>query len=279
MVAQTIQLPNIRQMIIPDPGYIMCDCDLAQADAQVVAWEANDDELKYIFKNGLDLHLANAAAIFKLPFGLEELHDPVFVDMAKEKYKKFRDRSKAGVHATNYGASAFTLAVALGITKKEAEKFIDDWFTAHPGIADWHLKVENDLQTKRMVTNQFGNRKLFFGRLDNAFPEALAWIPQSTVALIISHAMLNTAREVPECQMLFQVHDSLIFQLPYRTYRRSLRAMENCFKVVVPYEDELIIPAGPAVSRKSWGDVKDCGWDGKWADPKIAELARTGTVI
>ena len=46
MVAQSIPLPNIRKIFIPDPVYILIDSDLAGADAQVVAWEADDEDLK-----------------------------------------------------------------------------------------------------------------------------------------------------------------------------------------------------------------------------------------
>ena len=64
VVAQTISLPNIRKFFIPDPGMIIAECDLSGADAQVVAWEAGDEELKTAFRQGLKIHIKNCRDMF-----------------------------------------------------------------------------------------------------------------------------------------------------------------------------------------------------------------------
>ncbi len=249
MVAQTITLPNIKRIFIPDPGYFICEADLAQADAQVVAWEADDTALKEIFLDeDADLHDENAKAIYG------------------RTNKSLRQKAKAGVHAINYYVKARTLALTLGCTIKEADAFIDTWFTAHPSIYDWQQRIDHALQTERTVTNRFGNRRVYFGRINRALPEALAWIPQSTVALVINRAWkaiedLND----PDIQVLLQVHDSLVFQVKQRTFRRKLEGIEEAFKVVVPYDDPLIIPAGLSYSDKSWGDCAKSDWQGNLA--------------
>lgn len=246
MVAQTIALPNIKRIFIPDPGYFICDSDLAQADAQVVAWEANDTALKEIFQDeDKDLHDSNAQDIYGRTSPL------------------LRQKAKAGVHAVNYDVKARTLALTLGCTIKEAEDFIDTWFTAHPGILDWKQRIDHALQTKRTITNRFGNRRVYFGRVERALPEALAWIPQSTVALVINRAW-RAIEELndPDIQVLLQVHDSLVFQVKQRTFRRKLAAIEEAFKVTIPYDDPLVIPAGLAYSDKSWGDCVKSDWQG-----------------
>ena len=246
MVAQTITLPNIRRIFIPDPGYFICDTDLAQADAQVVAWEADDEVLKEIFRDpDADLHSLNALELFGRSDGI------------------YRRRAKAGVHAVNYDVKPYTLAITLGITRKEAEAFIDTWFTAHPKIYEWRERIEYDLQTKRIITNRFGNRKIFFGRIERALGEALAWIPQSTVALVINRAWLNVENlHDPDIQVLLQVHDNLVYQVKKRTFRLKLPALEEAFKIIVPYDDPLIIPAGLKYSDKSWGDCVESDWQG-----------------
>ena len=60
----SITLPNIRKLFIPDPGYTIFDADLSGADAQVVAWEVNDNDLKQAFRLGLDIHSHNAEALW-----------------------------------------------------------------------------------------------------------------------------------------------------------------------------------------------------------------------
>lgn len=250
MVAQTIALPNVKKIFLPDPGFFICDSDLAQADAQVVAWEADDEALKAIFRDPeADLHNANAQDIFGKTGGI------------------WRQRAKTGVHAVDYDVKARTLAVALGVTLKEAEDFIDRWFTAHPRIYDWQQRVRTQLHTTRTIYNKFGNRKVFFGRIDRALPEALAWIPQSTVALVINRAWLNIENlNEPDIQVLLQVHDSLVYQVKALTFRRQLPLLEEAFKVVVPYKDPLIIPAGLAYANTSWGDCRDSDWQGNFLE-------------
>lgn len=257
MVAKTIALPNIKRIFQPDPGYFICDSDLAQADAQVVAWDADDKPLKDFFKAAkddpsLDLHGSNAADIFGGPPTKDNPH---------------RAAAKAGVHAVNYDVRARTLATTLGVTVRDAEAFIDSWFSKHPAIYDWKERLRIQLQTERIISNQFGNRKVFFGRIDRALPQALAWIPQSTVALVINRAW-RSLYELgdPDIQVLLQVHDSLVYQVKKLTFGRKLSEIEEAFNVVVPYDDPLIIPAGLSYSDKNWGECRDADWRGNFLE-------------
>lgn len=248
MVSQTAPLPNIRKLFIPDPGYMICDCDLAQADAQVVAWEAEDDKLKEIFRDpNLDLHDENAKDVFG------------------NTSKRNRQLAKGGVHLTNYGGKAPTCAKALGITIHEAERFQRQWFAAHPGILRWHKRVELQLATERRVTNKFGNHRYYFDRIETLLPEALAWVPQSTVALVIDRGLVRLDKQISEVQLLMQVHDSVVMQFPTSCYPAILPKIKEALSVVVPYDDPLIIPTGAEVSTISWGDVKKINWDGSAA--------------
>lgn len=242
-----MKLPNIRKNFIPDPGFTIFDCDLEQADAQVVAWEANDDELKAIFQDPLaDLHNENTKVIFgSYP---TSSNDPR------------RHKCKAGVHLTNYGGSARTLASTLGITTHEAERFQRTWFGAHPNIRKWHKEIELQLQTRRFIENKFGYRRTYFDRVEGLLPEALAWIPQSTVAITINHGLVAIDEQLPEVQLLLQVHDSLVGQYPTSIDHRIKPAIRQRLLVPIPYDDPLIIGVGIKTSTKSWGDCKDVEW-------------------
>lgn len=234
--------PNVRKWFVPDPGHTMFDVDLQQADAQVVAWEADDEELKEIFRDpNLDLHDENCKAIFgKLT-------------------KAGRQMAKAGVHATNYGSSARTMARHLGITVSVAEAFQRKWFAAHPGIKDWHRRIESQLQTTRTVSNKFGFKIRYFGRVDALLPEALAWIPQSTVSRIINQG-LNALEAHPIVTPLIQVHDSIVGQFPNSFYPKR-KEIREALLVTVPYDDPLIIDVDMDASRQSWGDCKRVPWE------------------
>lgn len=232
------QLPNIRQLFIPDPGHMICECDLDRADVQVVAWDAGAERLKEILRSGEDLHTVNAKDIF-----------------GERATKAHRHLAKAGCHATNYVASPRTLATALGITMREAEHFQSRWFSIHPEILEWHRRIESQLQSTRTITNKFGYRHVFLDRIESCLPEAVAWIPQSTVALVIDIGLVRVYEQLSdEVETLMQVHDSGIFQIEACKFRPVGRKLLDLLHVEVPYDDPLIIPVGMEASDKSWGD-------------------------
>lgn len=240
-----VVLPNIRKMFIPDPGYIIYDADLAGADAQVVAWEAEDEDLKAAFRAGLDVHSHNAEAIFGTRFtSLEGI-----------KRYQFRQKSKQGVHLTNYGGSSRAMAKVLGWTVRECDDFQKRWFSIRPGIKRWHLRVERELMETRRVTNKFGYHRIYFDRIDAVLPEALAWGPQSTVALTTYRGARRLETELPIVEMLSQVHDSLVFQVPEAAMVNDNRIRDS-LAVPIPFDDPLVIQWGLAKSKVSWGDCE-----------------------
>lgn len=239
-----LTLPNLRKMFIPDPGCVMFDVDLPQADAQVVAWEAGDEDLKAIFRDpSLDLHDENCKLLFPGPVT-----------------KHNRDKVKVGVHAINYCVTAFMLAKTLRITRHEADAFIKRWFDAHPKILDWHEEIQNQLMTRRYVENKYGFRRFYFDRIENLLKEAVAWIPQSTTAIATNKIIVNiwNDKELP-AEVLLQVHDSVLGQYP-EGRPQTLKELKRCCRVVVPYEDPLVFQAGLSLSSKSWGDVEKLAW-------------------
>jgi DNA polymerase-1 len=253
-LGSNIVLPNVRKFFLPDPGYILFDVDLAGADAQIVAWEANDLPLKQAFRDhaagkGPKVHCVSARDIFGAKAGADGKTDPYY------------SRAKAGVHLTNYGGKARTCASALSISTWEAEEFQREWFRLHPAIAQWHNTTLHNLQTTRSVRNPFGFVRTYFDRIENLLPEALAWIPQSTVAIIIDHAYNTIVREIREAQVLLQVHDSLVGQVRIEEWPRIKPLLRKALEVVVPYDDPLIVPTGLQTSTKSWGDVQNESWD------------------
>lgn len=166
---------------------------------------------------------------------------------------------------TNYGGQAKTLSVACGMTIHEAEQFQKRWFDLHPGIKTWHNETMNKLMTARTVSNKFGFRRRYFGRLERLLPEALAWIPQSTVALIINNALCNISENEQlqklQTELLLQVHDSLVGQIPLPHRYLALPILRQCLAVPVPYDDPLVIGTSLDISEKSWGDLISCKWD------------------
>lgn len=250
------QFPNIRSMFIPDPNMTFFDGDLDRADLQVVCWEADDAMLKTALRMGADIHLLNA-------FILQEREPPPLEELVEGhgKYpdhrgprKLLREFAKVFCHATNYVGSAKTVASHTGRTVHEVDRAQKLWFGAHPGIQKWHTRTEIQIKKHRFVENRFGYRWYIFDRIDQILPEAVAWIPQSTVSNVINKIWTNFYHNIPEIQTLMQVHDSLCGQMPTTRREELLPRMLEQSRVVIPYSDPLIIPFSLKTSELSWGD-------------------------
>lgn len=248
-------LPNVRTLFLPDPGFWIFDADLSGADAQVVAQEAQDEDLIAAFKAGLKIHAFNAEAMFGERYTLG----------TEAQKKKFIADCKAGVHGCNYGEGVPTLAATAGWTRHEADLFRTRWFQIHPRIKDWHRRVESDLRTTRTVTNKFGYRRVYFDRIDGILPQALAWIPQSTVALTCFRGMLQVRERFgSRVPLLLQVHDSAVFQVRASDLAILPEVMDT-LRNEIPYPGGLIIPWELKASPFSWGHEPSLSFSsGKW---------------
>lgn len=254
------QFPNIRSMFIPDSGYTWFDGDLDRADLQVVAWEANDEMLKAALRLGADIHLMNCFVLQgKDPPPLEELiesHDRYTTHRSPNSH--LREFSKTFCHGTNYGGQARTMAAHTGRTVHEVDRAQNLWFGAHPGIKLWHERVQSQVAKHRFVQNRFGYRWYIFDRVDSILPEAIAWIPQSTVSIVINRIWQNIYQKAEAeglgIEVNLQVHDSICGQFPTAARDTSLQIIADCAKIVVPYDDPLTIPFSIKTSTVSWGD-------------------------
>jgi len=248
--------PEVKPFLQPDPGYTLMDWDLDRADAQVVAWEADDEELKEAFRQGLNIHVENARSLFPAVKGWSD-EAIAATQTAPTQHQRYYYLAKTGVHATNYLVQDRTLARTLGITVREAGAFRARWFGIHPGVRKWHHRVQTQLKIHSAVYNAFGFRRFYFDRIDLPVVQAaLAWIPQSTVAIVIAKGMTRLYSALPEVDILLQVHDSLVLQARTPDIPRLLPLIKYHLLVPVPYLDPLTIPVGVKMSEKSWGD---CG--------------------
>ena len=246
-------------MFIPDPGFTWFSGDLDRADIQAMAWDANDELLKAVCRMGADIHLVNAYVCDgKEPPPLEELVEghPKYPDhRGPMKYK--REFAKVFAHATDYLGKARTVAIATGKTVAETERAQRIYLGTYKGIKLWQERIIEEVKKRRYVENKFGYRWYIFDRIDDQlFPEAVAWIPQSTVSIVINKIWHAIDTKVPEAQVLLQTHDSLDGQIPTHKKHLLLPQIQEAAKIIVPYDDPLIIPFGISTSEVSWGD---CG--------------------
>lgn len=245
--------PNVRKVFLPDPDHVLFELDLKQSDAQVVAWDADDPIMKQMFREGVDLHTENA----KMIYGLSGPPSPHQRQMAKH-----------GVHATDFLVTPKTMAKKLDMTIHQATNFQKRWFDIHPWIPAWHRKLELIALKTRTATNAFGYRRIFFDRIQSIMPEIVAFIPQSTTCNVIDKIMNRIAGdplrgivgEVPEVQLLLQVHDSIVGQFHKSHWPTIVPRIETCTKIEVPYGEPLCIGTDFSASTISWGAVRKYGW-------------------
>jgi DNA polymerase I-like protein with 3'-5' exonuclease and polymerase domains len=243
-------------MFLSDPGKVIIDADLSGADAQVVAWEADDPRLKAAFREGRSIHLMNGEDLLGTEFTAAAGHHKSPGTPKGRMYEAL----KRFVHGTNYLSSARNLSLnpAVGWPLALCESRQRRWFSLHPGIRDWHRRIETEINRSRTIRNRFGYRIVYFDRPDSVLTQAVAWGPQSTVAEVCFRGALNLRSNVPWVELLLQVHDSVVFQIP--THRAgeasTLDTIKRHLENPVPYPDPLLIQWGITASETSWGDCR-----------------------
>lgn len=278
--------PNVRKIFLPDIDHVLFEVDLKQSDAQVVAWDSEekaqlmdgklvkgrlfrykpDNTLKDIFRSGGDLHTTNARDIYGIS-GTPTNHQ--------------RQNAKHGVHATDFLSTPKNMAKKLDMTIIQATNFQNRWFALHPNIAAWHAWIELELMTKKVIVNKFGYARRFFGRVEQLLPEAVAQIPQSTTVNVIDKIMnrisgdplRGVVGEIPEVEILLQVHDSIVGQFHVRHWPEIVPRIEACTNIEVPYDDKLRIGTDFSCSASSWGNVRKI----PWTDFKSSRNGASGT--
>tara|TARA_Y100000310_G_scaffold94408_1_gene92050 strand:- start:13445 stop:14290 length:846 start_codon:yes stop_codon:yes gene_type:complete len=275
VVLSDATLPNVRKFFVPDPGYMIVEADLEGADAQVVAWEADDEGMKHAFRNNLPLHVKNVRDVY--PEVAKDMTDEEI--RATNKPKGMYHNCKRRVHGYNYGASTKTMSATLRSTIYEEEEFKERWFEVHPGILEWQQRVERMLfgmqcwncwimfeeglgkcpecnkHVGRTVKNMFGYRIIYFNYVEGILPQALAWIPQSSVALTCSKGGVLLEDTFDWIELLAHGHDSILFQMPLDKKSQIPIIADTLKKVALPYKDPLHIGWGVEVSESSWGEV------------------------
>ena len=202
---------KIRRAFIASPGHKLVSADYSQIELRLLAEIADIPVLKQAFRDGLDIHAMTASEMFGVP--------------VKDMPAEVRRRAKAINFGIIYGISAFGLANQLGIAREEASAYIKKYFERFPGIRAYMDSTRDFCRAHGYVETLFG-RKCHYPdiKASNAsvrsFNERAAINArlQGTAADIIRRAMIRMEEALAEkklsAQMLLQVHDELIFEVP-----------------------------------------------------------------
>ena len=201
---------RIRQAFIPETGRIMLAADYSQIELRIMAHLSADEGLLHAFSNDIDVHSATAAEVFGLELdkvGTEE-----------------RRAAKAINFGLIYGMSAFGLAKQLGITRFDAQDYIDVYFDRYPGVKAYMDKTRAKAHDDGYVETVFG-RRLYLPEINSrngmrrqyAERTAINAPMQGTAADIIKRAMIAVDQQMQKSDfdalMVMQVHDELVFEV------------------------------------------------------------------
>ena len=202
---------KIRTAFVAQPGHKLVSADYSQIELRVLAHIADIEALRDAFEEGLDIHAMTASEMFHVPI--------------KGMPPEVRRRAKAINFGIIYGISAFGLANQLGISRGEAGDYIKTYFERFPGIQDYMAEMRAKVKAQGFVETIFG-RKVHFPNANSSNPAERSFVERASInapiqgsaADIIRRAMIRMeaelARQSIPAQMLLQVHDELIFEVP-----------------------------------------------------------------
>jgi len=136
---------------------------------------------------------------------------------------------------TNYYGTPRTMAKHAHVPTKIIEEFQARYFRQFPAIKAWHNYTINEIQTHGTLTTLFGRRRMFFGRGNDAstWRKAIAYCPQSMTGEQIDRGLLQIWRKFPQVQLLNQVHDSILFQVPFNEAKHLIPEILKTMQVTI----------------------------------------------
>jgi DNA polymerase-1 len=240
---------RIREAFIPAAGNLLLSADYSQVELRILAHLAGEAVLRQAFEKGEDIHRRTASEIFG-----------VFPETVTPEMRRQAKTINFGVI---YGMGAFSLGKDLGISTREAQTFIDNYFARYPGIRAFLENKKAEAREKSYVTTLLGRRCAVAeihspnGAIRGyAERNAINYPIQGSAADLIKVAMVRIHRRLKEeglqAKMVLQVHDELVFDVPQaelEQVRELVRAeMEGAVTLDVP----LVVDIGVG---KNWREA------------------------
>ncbi|RMG99286.1 MAG: DNA polymerase I [Chloroflexi bacterium] len=245
---------QIRRGFVARPGWVFLAADYSQVELRILAHISQDEALLEAFRQDQDIHRTTAAAVYNIP-----------LDQVTYNQRRF---AKAVNFGLIYGMGPYRLARDSELTLAEAENYIKEYFARFPGIQRYLEDTKRKVREQGYVETLLGRRRYFpvfqsgGGRqnqqiIARAEREAVNHPIQGTAADIIKIAMLRlheALREGFRAQMLLQVHDELLLEVPEDEVDviRPLvvEIMSGAYELDVPLKVEASV-------GRNWLELKD----------------------
>ena len=241
---------ELRRFFTARPGWVLVDADYSQIELRVLAHMARDEMMIVAFREGLDIHRSTASKVFHMP---EEMVTPLM-----------RSRAKAVNFGIVYGIGAFSLSQDIGVSRREAEEYINQYLALYSGVRDYMENVVENARETGYVQTLFGRRR-YLPELSSsnfnmrAFGERVARnMPiQGTAADIIKIAMVRVQQRLEKenrrARLILQVHDELIVEAPQEEADEIARLLKEEMEGAVSLSVPMVADAHVG---KTWYDAK-----------------------
>ena len=226
---------QVRKIFKPEPGKVYIDADYSQIELRVLAHMSEDTHMVQAFKDGEDIHRQAASKVFKTPM--------------EEVTKEQRSNAKAVNFGIVYGISDFGLGEQLGISRKIAKQYIEEYLQEYAGIKNFMDDMKEKAKETGYVETLF-NRRRYIPELKSnnymvrQFGERAAMNTpiQGTAADIMKIAMINVYKKLMEenleAKIVLQVHDEMMIEAPLAEAEKVKEIvkteMESAIKLNVP---------------------------------------------
>ena len=246
---KTAEGRRIREAFVPEKGNILISADYSQIELRIMAHLSNDKNLTHAFNNNIDVHSSTAAEVFGVSI------DDVSQDQ--------RRSAKAINFGLMYGMSAFGLTRQLGISRAEAQEYLDTYFARYTGVKDYMDNIKAKAKEDKFVETIMG-RRLYLNEINaanglrrQAAERAAINAPlQGSAADIIKKAMLDIDQlllnEMQEVKMIMQVHDELVFECSEGNAEDVMNKMKSTMEQTVELNIPLIVEAAIG---KNWNEA------------------------
>jgi len=242
---------EVRRMFTAgSDDYLLVDADYSQIELRVLAHIANDENMITAFKNNIDIHTQTASQVFGVPLN--------------EVTSTMRGRAKAVNFGIVYGIGAFSLSQDLGITRAEAQKYIDNYLNTFSGVKKYMTDIVEQGTRDGFVTTLL-NRRRYLPELKTgnfvtrSFGERVAMNTpiQGSAADIIKIAMVKVHKSLTDrnlrSHLILQVHDELIVE----AHIDELEEVKNILKTDMESAMSLLVPIDVDMNvGKTWYDAK-----------------------
>ncbi len=241
---------RVRKVFEPENGKVYLDADYSQIELRVLAHISNDEHMIEAFIEGQDIHKQAASKVFKTPID--------------EVTKEQRSNAKAVNFGIVYGISDFGLGEQLGISRKQAKKYIDEYLEQYVGIKNFMEDITKRATNDGYVETLFHRRRYIPELKSNNYMvrqfgsrAAMNTPIQGTAADIMKIAMINVLKEIKsrglKSKIVLQVHDEMMVEALEEEKEEVKQIMKKCMESAI----ELKVPLIAEISEASnWYDCK-----------------------